>query len=399
MITKAKQFFQSVVQTLEDYPISFSQYFGVYLSILTIRLTLEFFSNHRLFQADDVLHIGLWFTFIVQAFMLQLHLFSKVSIEKTAKLVISCFSFALSAPIIDILLSGKIQSKMNYLSINSFSDIMWSYLTVGGASLSRGATIGIRIEIILLVIASCHYLYTKTNSIIRTISGTFFLYTVLFISGILPYLLNQLNFLLHITFSENDRSSILLLFLINICLFCVMILRSDLPVKLSFSRKECLNWIISVSLILYGAYEANLHYPENWFLNATTIYYFPLLLLVSFFLIHLKTNFENQNTEYHHAIRNGLFLSALSSSLMIGFHAGFITALYCSILFFIYKPPFLLNNIQIIARIFHSIGMSLFFIVGWVSFHAPMVGINVIKFFLFSFLFFCYSYVIDQFYK
>lgn len=151
---KLQSFFKQTVDKIEDYPLPLKRYLLLFIAILSLRLCLEFFANYRLFQSDDVMHIGLWFLFIVQAFMVQLHLFSKVKVEQIVKLVVCCFSIALTAPLIDLVVSQGKFSKMNYLSVNSFSDIAWSYITIGGASLSRGATLGIRIEIVLLVIAS-----------------------------------------------------------------------------------------------------------------------------------------------------------------------------------------------------------------------------------------------------
>jgi hypothetical protein len=143
---KFKQIFQLIVDKIEGVDLPIHRYLFLFIAILSVRLCLEFFSNQRLFKAEDVLHISLWFIFIVEAFMLQLHLFSKEKVDKIIRLVVCCFSIALTAPIIDLIVSQGKMSKMNYLAINSGSDLLWSYITIGGASLSRGATLGIRIE-------------------------------------------------------------------------------------------------------------------------------------------------------------------------------------------------------------------------------------------------------------
>ncbi len=126
--------FLNIVAKIEDYPLPLKRYFLLFAAILSVRLCLEFFANHRLFRLDDVIHIGLWFIFIVEAFMLQLHLFSKMPVERIVKLVVCCFSIALTAPLIDLVVSQGKFSKMNYLSINSAGDLLWSYVTIGGAA-------------------------------------------------------------------------------------------------------------------------------------------------------------------------------------------------------------------------------------------------------------------------
>jgi len=76
MLKKIQQLFVKTVDHVENQQIPFSRYYFLFAAILSVRLTLEFFSSHRLFTMNDILHIGLWFIFIVLAFLVQLHLFS-----------------------------------------------------------------------------------------------------------------------------------------------------------------------------------------------------------------------------------------------------------------------------------------------------------------------------------
>ena len=166
MFKRVQDFFVKTVNRVEGNNTSFNRYLFLFAAILTIRLALEFFSSHRLFRIDDILHIGLWFIFIVLAFIIQLQFFSGEKMIRVAKLAIVFFSIALTAPLIDLLITGGVGAKMNYLSLRSWKDVLWSYITIGGSSFSRGATIGIRIEIVLLVLASFNYVRTKRKSIV-----------------------------------------------------------------------------------------------------------------------------------------------------------------------------------------------------------------------------------------
>ena len=282
---KFKQIFQLIVDKIEGVDLPIHRYLFLFIAILSVRLCLEFFSNQRLFKAEDVLHISLWFIFIVEAFMLQLHLFSKEKVDKIIRLVVCCFSIALTAPIIDLIVSQGKMSKMNYLAINSVSDLLWSYITIGGASLSRGATLGIRIEIVLLIFASFNYIFAKTNSIWRSLVGTFSIYTVLFLSGAIPFFMSKINLLFGLTYSPNDQSSIYLLFLFDLLIFLVLIYRMNSKnetIKFDFKKFGLAVFRISVysSLLIYGIVLARINYAPNWTLNPTTIYYFPLLVLL-----------------------------------------------------------------------------------------------------------------------
>ena len=157
--------------------------------------------------------------------MLQLNLFSGAPMQRVAKLVVVSFTIALTAPIIDLILRGGVGAKMNYLAINSWQDVFYAYITVGGASLSRGATMGIRIEIILLVIASFNYLRIKTKSILRAILGTICIYTVLFLSGTVPRLLGWVVDNFGLTYQPDDQSTVLFILCLDLLLVFFILLR------------------------------------------------------------------------------------------------------------------------------------------------------------------------------
>ena len=167
MIGRIQSLFAAVVARVEGSATPLARYAPLFGAILAVRLCLEFFSSHRLYNLADVLHIGLWFLFIVLAFLMQLHLFSGEDIRRVIRLVVVGFTIALTAPILDLLFSGGEGAKMNYLSIHTWQDVLWAYITVGGSSLSRGATLGIRIEIVLLVLASFNYVWIKTHALWR----------------------------------------------------------------------------------------------------------------------------------------------------------------------------------------------------------------------------------------
>lgn len=250
MLKKIQQFFERTVQRVEDSRTGFVNYYYVFAAILSLRLALEFFSSRRLFTLDDILHISLWFIFIVLAFMLQLQLFSGEKMIKVAKLVIVFFSIALTAPIIDLIITGGIGAKMNYLSLNSWKQVLWSYITIGGSSLSRGATPGIRIEIILLIIASFTYVRTKKGSVISGIFAAVCMYTVLFLSGAVPLLLGYLVSSFHLQYQPDDQSTVLLLLTLDIFLLFFIFLRHSSQRIYKIVKR--VQWIVVLPALLFA---------------------------------------------------------------------------------------------------------------------------------------------------
>lgn len=378
-IHKFQQFFRRVVRKLEDHPLPLKRYALLFLAILSVRLCLEFFANQRLFRFDDVLHISLWFIFIVEAFMLQLHLYTKTDAGRIIRLVVCCFSIALTAPIIDLLISQGKLSKMNYLSIHSASDALWSYLTIGGASLSRGATIGIRIEIVLLVLASFNYIYLKTKSLLRAVIGTLSIYTVLFLSGAVPLFLAWINGVFHLTYGPEDQSSVNLLFTVDVLLFLVLVVRLKRKmIPFRFSVPLVLRFVLSTGLVVSGALLARQDYPDSWHPDPTTIYSFPLLLLI----VCLLNYYDHFGTEHDAEkrsgfnLQNGLFALLLLMSWCISFQTCFAVLLAWGLRFLLYEEPLQLLRVPVLGALLQAGTSAAYLLIGFQAFGAPMIGIS-----------------------
>lgn len=382
--------FKQAAHFLENNDTPVRQYIYLFLAILSVRLCLEFFANQKLFTFHDALHIALWFTFIVLAFMAQVHLFSRVEMSKIFKLSVSCFSIALIAPIVDLAVSHGQSSKMNYLSIHSVSDFIFSYFTVGGASLTRGATIGIRVEIILLMIACFNYLYTRRGSLLIAFLGSFSIYTVLFLSGTLPAAINAFVQYFQLGYALEDHTTELLLFLLDLLLVVFIAARISGKKIWSFVHRETLiDWSFCVLSLGYGIWQARENYPQNWSLNASTIFFFPLLLvlfLLLFFYVNHKQHTARTGGQTS-PFFEGFWLLFFSGTWMISFHALFAALLSWSMLFVLYDKPTRWHRYQVSLVLFKSLFYTSCVLLGFMSFGAPLVGINVVHLTLILLLF------------
>ena len=371
--------FERISAQVENNPTPFVRYLQLFFAILTLRLTLEFFSSQRLFTLGDILHIGLWFIFIVLAFLLQLHFFSGEKILRISKLVITFFSIALTAPIIDMLIFQGKGAKMNYLSLHTWEQVVYSYCTVGGASFSRGATPGIRVEIILLLMACFNYVYLKRKSVFWSILSVWSIYTVLFISGAIPALLGILVSTFHLQYQPDDQSTLLLLLTVNLFLLLIAVQRYS-PMRFSQIWRS-VPWISMLMALVYGgvgAYLALHLYTDNWKLTPTTLFWFPLLsgLFVCFSAIRGVQNWQDPTltTGKYHLITNTILLLILMISLAISPKTFFMAALAWSILFFLNEPPLQFRKIIILRNILEGMWLLAAALLGFVTFGAPMIG-------------------------
>lgn len=380
MLRKLQALFMVVVDKAEGHPAPPNRYFQLFFAILAVRLALEFFSNQRLFTLADVIHIGLWFVFIVLAFMLQLHLFSGVAMQRVAKLVVVCFTIALTAPIIDLVVRGGMPAKMNYLSGSTWAAIGYNYVTLGGASLSRGATLGIRIEIVLLVVASFNYLRTKTGSILKATLGAWCIYTVLFISGMVPRILTWINDSLRLAYAPDDQSTVLLLLCLDLALiFGVLGRYSPQWMGQLFRAVPWTGVTVGAGNFTLGGLLAVQAYPQNWALNPTTLFWFPLMgatgLALGVFAGMERLRQRSAPTGIQQAmLRNGLLLVLLVTGFAISERVLFGTMVVWGLIFLLHEEPLRLRQVPVLRELVEALALLACALVGFAAFGGPMVG-------------------------
>lgn len=375
LIRKGQTLFVRFVTAIEQHPAPLGSFVRLFFALLTIRLALEFVSSRRLFTFADIVHIGLWFCFIVLAFLLQLHLFSREPIARLSKLVIVCYSVAWSAPIVDLLVTGGQGARMNYLSINSWRDAVAAYFTVGGASLWRGATPGIRLEIIGLVLASANYVHTKTGSALRAIVSAVSIYTVLFASGAIPALLGQLVRAFALTYEPDDQSTLLLLLLANVLLLAAILWRHAPD---TFSRVRRAVRVDAVLLALahvsLGVWLAHDAYPSNVSLNPTTIFWFPLAVLLLLALASFAAAASLEDERASSAAHVSVFVT-LAIGLSLSARVFFGAAIAWALLLLAHDAPARLARVPVLAALLFVLLMLAALTTGFMAGGGPLIGL------------------------
>lgn len=375
---KLQEWFGRAVHWLEENPAPLSRYVQLFFAILSLRLMLEFFSNHRLFRLDEVIHYGLWFTAIVLTFLSLLQLFSGQQMEKVAKLVVVCFSLALSAPLIDLITTGPGGTRMGYLQINSVNDALWAYVTVGGSSLLRGATLGIRIEIVLLVIAAMNYIYTKRGRLLPALLGAWAIYTALFLSGTLPFLMVNAFRHFHIPFAAEDYSNNLLLLGVNL-MWLLWVMWRLRPVAVGQALRAA-PWgllLAGISLFIVGFLLGIIENGGLWQLNATTFFWFPLLLGLFLCVAALAGRGElNSPAAKGFPAENLILLLMLLIGIAISGRILFSVMLLWGLMFLFYQPPLRLKDWPLVRSVLFALMLISVMLLGFVIAGRPMVGLR-----------------------
>ncbi len=377
MFERLQALFDAIATRVENNDAPFSRYVQLFFAILAVRLALEFYSGNRLFRLEDILHIGLWFTFIVLAFLIQLHLYSGVTILRTARLSITFFSIALSAPLIDLMIYGGYGVKMNYLMLSSWSQVVWSYITIGGSSISRGATPGIRIEIFLLVVACFQYVRLRRRRLVAGVLAAWSIYTVLFLSGAVPALLGALVKAWSLPYQQGDKSTLLLLLTADLLLLSACLYRHA-PKSVNALLRAVPKGAVALALVLggVGGWMARRGYPGNWEWTPTTLFWFPLLAWMALFFALLRglQRGNRERNEAYYRQSNVLLLLILIVGIGLSPQMFFSAALLWALLFILYEEPLQLERVAVFRPLLEGAVWPAVALLGYVALGAPMVG-------------------------
>lgn len=182
---------RAVISALEneERPVVYS--FLTFLVVINIRNYLELAVNNC-FTADfaaTITHFTLAYANLALGMLLLMTFLTGEAVSKVARVVLVCFAVTITVPIIDSVASliGGHQVLYEYMLPEKTESLLRDYLTFFGAQ--QGVTLGMRIEIFVVCMASAAYLYIKTASWPRVLLGTLAVYTLIFLWGGTPFVL------------------------------------------------------------------------------------------------------------------------------------------------------------------------------------------------------------------
>lgn len=155
------------------------------LAIILIRACLELFSSPwylgDIFSAFFIfLNFPLYFCSVIFSLILIAFYFSGLEFKKVFNLGVLFSSVILLPPIIDLIISGGRGIKMAYLFFDGFPEMLPSFFSFFGKFIEPGITLGIRIEVALILAGLAYLTYLKSKSFKKIILALAISYTVLF---------------------------------------------------------------------------------------------------------------------------------------------------------------------------------------------------------------------------
>ncbi|HRY52953.1 MAG TPA: UbiA family prenyltransferase [Candidatus Portnoybacteria bacterium] len=184
--------------------ISWPKSLATVFSIIFLRIFLENFSSTGPQSSFTLisgvfLHIPLFYISIIASLFLAILFFAKLEIKQAINLGVLFSPIMCLPPIVDLIFTGGAGANTAYLFFNNFREAFFDFLTFFGKFVDPGITLGMRIEIFLVLAGVAYLIYLKTRNIKRTILGAFFCYIVFFIylafPGFIVVLFDHSNYL------------------------------------------------------------------------------------------------------------------------------------------------------------------------------------------------------------
>lgn len=184
--------------------ISWPKSLATVFSVIFLRIFLENFSSTGPQSSFTLisgifLHIPLFYVSIIASLFLAILFFAKLEIKQAINLGVLFSPIMCLPPIVDLIFTGGVGANTAYLFFNNFSEAFFDFLTFFGRFVNPGITLGMRVEIFLVLAGVTYLIYLKTRNIKRTILGAFFCYIVFFIylafPGFIVVLFDHNNYL------------------------------------------------------------------------------------------------------------------------------------------------------------------------------------------------------------
>lgn len=187
-----------IIQELENPTIPLVNYFLTFIFAVMLRDFLEAYSqqtNHLNLPTNllglEVIHFILFYMMVAMLLILIFHWATKVPIKKVLRVILPAFILLLFAPLFDLTITLGQGINLRYLQPDYDINLLHSYFTYAGGF--AGISLGIKIEVLMLLISSYIYFRVKHVNILRSLIFIILLYSILFICSTLPFFIKWIQ--------------------------------------------------------------------------------------------------------------------------------------------------------------------------------------------------------------
>lgn len=187
-----KNFIANFIEKIENTELSFWGGVFILYGIMFIRTFLENYANslnfyHMSSFVDTFLHYPIFFSIIALSGFIIARIITKEEISKIAKFIVLCSFGLITPPIIDLIVNKGGQVPYVFIAGNYLELFKYFFTYI------HNGTLGIRIEVISVLVGFGFYIFYKTKEIKRALLGIFLLYSAIFLMGVAPALFFSIN--------------------------------------------------------------------------------------------------------------------------------------------------------------------------------------------------------------
>ncbi len=414
MLTKFLNFVNKIKITPFQWVVGFC-------GILFVRFMLENISSQNNFgiitsDLSTLIHYLLFYLGLLLSLVLCLKIFIKIKISDLTKMALFILPITWLAPIIDLIITDGTGCNMSY-NFHTSSKLITDFFTFFG-TFDSGITLGIKIEIFIILIGISFLAYKHTKNIFKTILTLFLCYSIFFLWSVIPnitFIINDIftnEFILSsvnnsyisknilqtgVEFTQIVRNKEILF---NFAMMQIFILINSLLLiiwSFIYNKNHIINilknsrpqrFLFYFSFFIIGFIIAikqfNLDINWSWF-NITTF----ITILLGYFCVWLfaigvndttdifidkisnknrplvKNIFDSDQLKQYNLI---FLLFSLIASLAVGIYALFFMIIFIAVSYIYSAPPLRLKKIPVISTFLISIAtlsmaMSSFYLI------------------------------------
>jgi 4-hydroxybenzoate polyprenyltransferase len=181
--------FAPIIEKLENSSAPIYFFIASFLFLVTLRNFIEQISTHVRIELEVFLHYYLFYIALALAMILLFRFLARIEIQRASRVILSGFSLIILAPILDLIFTSGKGMGMTYFLPGTHDDLWRRFLTFGGGfSEEAGITLGIKIEIAIILIIAFIYLLSKGLKLAKSLVSIFLVYCLIFLFGSSPFI-------------------------------------------------------------------------------------------------------------------------------------------------------------------------------------------------------------------
>jgi hypothetical protein len=382
-----------LISYFENTNIPFSFYWVTFFSITVLRQFIESYSQKwNYFNSISpaffgfYLHGMLCYLTIAMLITVIAYFITGISVAKILRVILPSFILLIITPLLDLVFTRGAGANIFYLLPDIKTDLLYTYLTVGGGYI--GVTPGMRIEVLMVILGCYLYFRAKKLNVIPSLLSAWTVYTSIFLIGVSPYFIKWFLGLLGMKFILTNELMIHFYLILMLILVPLLFYLNDKKTFESVTGAINQQWLVHHELMLIlgvilgfsnvvdvasGIAPAYQNSMINIILCMTGIVYLHAALAAK--RIAMQSASKKNNAEApgrigvlaskYNLIANICILLAILYPLFSDVKSAFLISLTAASMYVYSMPPLRLKRAVIISKLLVSLDALAFVMMGY----------------------------------